>query len=367
MGNIISYLKEYGDKSFAEFPFGEADVLLLAQLSYLKFDGIVPTIAQHGAGVTLGEIDNRMDPDAVFADKWYEKENRELWETLLGCRRYERMLCNNYRARTQEEEETQFGAVTFFPEGCEPVIAFRGTDDSVVGWKEDFNMAFTRPLPSQRMSAVYLNQVSCRTGGRFIVCGHSKGGNLAVFASMWADRAVRMRIREVYSLDGPGFLPELLSEEGYHEIRGRLRRILPASSIVGMLLQNEERYEVVKSSAYGMMQHDAYSWQIEGGRFVREADIEEKQKRMDRVLNEWIFAISEEERKLFVDTFFGLIGKTGAATVFEFARDWKNNLKICLRELGRIEPDTRKRIRQILKVLLEIYGSVMGKQEKKLE
>ena len=160
MGNIIDYLKEYGAKSFEEVPFGEADVLLLAQLSYLKFDGIVPTIAQHSEGITLEEIDRRMDPALVFADKWYEKENRRLWETLLGCRRYERMRCGNYRARTQEEEETQFGAVTFFPEGCEPVIAFRGTDDSVVGWKEDFNMAFTRPLPSQRMSAVYLNQVS---------------------------------------------------------------------------------------------------------------------------------------------------------------------------------------------------------------
>ena len=182
---------------------------------------------------------------------------------------------------------------------------------------------------------------------------------------MWAEEGVRRRIREVYSLDGPGFLPELLSEEGYREIRGRLRRILPASSVVGMLLQNEERYEVVKSSACGMMQHDAYTWQVENGRLVREADLEAKQKKMDKVLNEWIFTLSEPERELFVNTFFGLIGKTGATTVYEFAQDWKNNLRICLRELGRIEPDTRKRIRQILKALFEIYGSVMGKQEKK--
>ena len=92
---------------------------------------------------------------------------------------------------------------------------------------------------------------------------------------------------------------------------------------------------------------------------------EAKQKKMDKVLNEWIFTLSEPERELFVNTFFGLIGKTGATTVYEFAQDWKNNLRICLRELGRIEPDTRKRIRQILKARFEIYGSVMGKQEKK--
>ena len=251
----------------------------------MKFDGIVPTIAQHSEGITLEEIDRRMDPALVFADKWYEKENRRLWETLLGCRRYERMRCGNYRARTQEEEETQFGAVTFFPEGCEPVIAFRGTDDSVVGWKEDFNMAFTRPLPSQRMSAVYLNQVSCRIDGQFRVCGHSKGGNLAVFASMWAEEGVRRGSGSIH-LDGPGILPSFFGG-GYREIRGA------APDPAGVfrcrdLLQNEERYEVVKSSACGMMQHDAYTWQIENGRLVREADLEAKQKKMDKVLNEWI-------------------------------------------------------------------------------
>ena len=75
MGNIIDYLKEYGAKSFEEVPFGEADVLLLAQLSYLKFDGIVPTIAQHSEGITLEEIDRRMDPALVFADTVIQMDN----------------------------------------------------------------------------------------------------------------------------------------------------------------------------------------------------------------------------------------------------------------------------------------------------
>ncbi len=368
MGNIIDFLKEYGSRTFAEYRFCEVDVLLLAQLSYLKFDGVVPTIGERKRAVTLAEIDEKMDPDLVFADKWYEKQNKELWAVLLGCKRYSTMGCNYYRVRLEEENETQFGAITFFPEGCEPVVAFRGTDDSIVGWKEDFNLAFKRPLPSQQMSAVYLNQVSCNVPGTFLVCGHSKGGNLAVFASIWADGGVQNKITDVYSLDGPGFLPEILSGNSYERIRDRVHRILPYSSLVGMLLQNYEQYEVVKSSAFGVLQHDCYTWEIENGMLVKAQDIEEKQKRMNEVLNRWIFALSEQEREMFVNTLFEVIGETRATTLPEFAGDWKNNFKICLRCLRSLDGDTRKHIRQILKVLIEIYGSVMGaavKQELK--
>ena len=146
----------------------------------------------------------------------------------------------------EEEQEAQFGAVTFFPEGCEPVVAFRGTDDSVVGWKEDFRLAFRKPLASQEMSSVYLNQVGCKLPGAFMVCGHSKGGNLAAYAATWAETGVQRRITDIYSLDGPGFLPEVFEGDSYEQIRSRVHRILPYSSLVGMLLQNYEQYEVVK-------------------------------------------------------------------------------------------------------------------------
>lgn len=360
MGNIIDFLKEYGETTFAEYPFCEVDILLFAQLSYLKFDGAVPAIGERKPAVTFLQINGTMNPDKVFEDKWYEKQNRELWSTLLTCRRYERTLCNFYRSYKEEGEDTQFGAITFFPEGCEAVVAFRGTDDSIVGWKEDFNLAFHKPVPAQKMSALYLNQVSCKVPGTFMVCGHSKGGNLAVYSAIWCDSSVQKKITDVYSLDGPGFLPEVLSGDSYEKIRRRIHRILPYSSLVGMLLQNYEEYEVVKSSAYGLMQHDGYTWQIEDGAFVKAPDIEKKQKWMNEVLNQWIFALPEEDRKVFVDTLFCVIDKTGASTTVEFANDWKNNLKICLREMRSLDKDTRKHIRQILKVLIEIHRSIAG-------
>lgn len=360
MGNVIDYLREYGDKSFAEYPFCEADVLLLAQLSYLKFDGAVPTIAQHKEAVTPAQINERMNPDKVFEDKWYEKQNRELWATFLTCRRYEDMGCNFYRSVTEKEEETQFGAITFFPKGCPPVIAFRGTDGSIVGWKEDFNMAFLPVVPAQKMSAVYLNQVGCRISERFLVCGHSKGGNLAVYSSVWADANVQKRILDIYSLDGPGFLPETVDRELYEGICGRVHRILPHSSLVGMLLQSLEAYEVVKSSGIGPGQHDCYTWQIEAGELVKLPDIRLSQKHRNDALNRWIFSLTQKERERFVNTLFEMIGQTKAATMTDFVEDWKNNLKICLRFMRSLEPETRQYLRQTVRAMMEIYRTTLG-------
>ena len=364
MGNVIDYLVQYGDQAFAERAFCDVDVLILAQLSYFDFGSAVPTIAQRKKSVTLEEIDRTADLSAVFADKWYGENNRKLWNALLAGRRFRTMRCNYYRERMEEEQEAQFGAVTFFPEGCEPVVAFRGTDDSVVGWKEDFRLAFRKPLASQEMSSVYLNQVGCKLPGAFMVCGHSKGGNLAAYAATWAETGVQRRITDIYSLDGPGFLPEVFEGDSYEQIRSRVHRILPYSSLVGMLLQNYEQYEVVKSSGIGILQHDAFTWQIEDGKFVKAVDIEAKQKRMNEALNQWIFTLPEEERQLFVETLFQVIDQTGVTTLTEFSEHWKENLKSCLKSLKSLDPETRKRIRRIIKILLEIYGN---KEEKKNE
>ena len=364
MGNVIDYLIQYGDQAFAERAFCDVDVLILAQLSYFDFGSAVPTIAQHKKSVTLEEIDRTADLSAVFADKWYGENNRKLWNALLAGRRFRTMRCNYYRERMEEEQEAQFGAVTFFPEGCEPVVAFRGTDDSVVGWKEDFRLAFRKPLASQEMSSVYLNQVGCKLPGAFMVCGHSKGGNLAAYAATWAETGVQRRITDIYSLDGPGFLPEVFEGDSYEQIRSRVHRILPYSSLVGMLLQNYEQYEVVKSSGIGILQHDAFTWQIEDGKFVKAVDIEAKQKRMNEALNQWIFTLPEEERQLFVETLFQVIDQTGVTTLTEFSEHWKENLKSCLKSLKSLDPETRKRIRRIIKSCWRFTEIPCGEKKK---
>lgn len=367
LGNIIDYIKEYGNLSFAELPFSEADVVVLAQLSYLKFDGVIPALGERKKAVDLHQMNERMDPEKVFADKWYEKQHRALWQALLESTRFSSMKCNYYRSRLDEESVAQFGAVTFFPEGCAPVVAFRGTDGTILGWREDFNMLLTKPIPSQTESALYLEQVSCQIPGSFVLCGHSKGGNLAVYSAIWADTYIQRRITDVYSLDGPGFLPEVINGASYEMIRNRIHRILPHYSLVGMLLQTDENYEVVDSSAEGLQQHDCYSWLLKDGELLKLPDIEAKQKRMNEVVNRWIYTLKEEERKLFADAVFEAIAQTKATTVSSFAQNWQDNLKICLRYMQKFDHNTRKGFKQIFKVLFEIHGSMMMSRLSKMK
>ena len=282
-----------------------------------------------------------------------------------ASKRFGNLILSNYVDTVDETLEKQFGAFHIRISPKHTYVVFRGTDDTLVGWKEDFRLAFRKPLASQEMSSVYLNQVGCKLPGAFMVCGHSKGGNLAAYAATWAETGVQRRITDIYSLDGPGFLPEVFEGDSYEQIRSRVHRILPYSSLVGMLLQNYEQYEVVKSSGIGILQHDAFTWQIEDGKFVKAVDIEAKQKRMNEALNQWIFTLPEEERQLFVETLFQVIDQTGVTTLTEFSEHWKENLKSCLKSLKSLDPETRKRIRRIIKILLEIYGNTLrGEKEK---
>lgn len=358
MGNLLDYLKEYHDRDFLQSPFCEVDAVILAQLSYLDFDGVVPSWQEDKEPVALPEIQKRMDPEKVFFFRTYEQQNRKLWELLLSGKRFRDMRCNFYCSRLDWGEEMQFAAVTFFLPKEKPVVAFRGTDGTIVGWKEDFNMTFQPHVPAQEMSARYLDAIGPRLGESFRICGHSKGGNLAVYSATMANGDVQERIRCVYSLDGPGFLPEILPEDAYGRIRGRIRRILPVSSLVGMLLQNYERYEVVQSTAFGVLQHDCYTWKVEKNGLLRAPDIEAKQKRMDEVLNQWIFALPQKEREMLVNSLFEMLEGTGAKTLAEFSEDWKKNLRFCLTYMRDLDPDTHRRFRRLVKMLFEIYGSV---------
>ena len=358
MGNIIDYVREYGQYDFSEKPVCKEDILTLAQLAYIKFDGLIPSIARREVGMTLAQLNARITPDVVFAEIGFGRHTLELWREMAGSRRFGGMRCDFLRNRLDEEQRIQFCAMTFFPEHAMPVVAFRGTDETIVGWQEDFNLAFRAPIPAQKESAVYLNQVSCQLEGDFVVCGHSKGGNLAIYASMLAKESTQARIAAIYSFDGPGFHPDVLTGDSYERIKGKIHRILPASSLVGMLLQNYESYEVVKTNTFGVLQHMIFSWQIEDGKLVRLQDIESKQKKMNEVLNRFVYSMAEEELRLFVDTLFGVIRKTGAETVTEFARDWKQNLKICLKQIREMDPETGEKMRQMLRILFEIAADV---------
>lgn len=356
MATVLNYLKEYGDCSFREMPMTEVDSLALCQLSYLKFDGMVPDVRENLPSVTLSSLVNREDFDRLFADVRYEEVNRALVAGMLAGRRFRNLKLNCHVNVIEKEWETQFAAITFILEDGTVYVAYRGTDETIVGWKEDFNMAFLSPVPGQEYSVKYLNEVASRIKRPFYVGGHSKGGNLAVYSAMNCRPEIQERIIKVYSMDGPGFRPEVLKECNYEAIRSRVVKILPHSSLVGMLFESDMNFQVVESRTLGLAQHDPYTWLVEGEHLVRVNDIYERRKLMDNTLNEWILSLDEEKLRTFVDTLYQVISASQADNLIEFTAEWKRSMNGIVTALKEVDEETAKILKEVIKSLFEIAG-----------
>lgn len=340
--SVIAYVKNYGDYTFAEKPLNNVDSLVLCQLAYLKFDSLVPSPAQSRRAVSLHRVIMDKTFDAVFADKRYEEANRALFNAVLRSKRYGHLKMNYYVNYIDTERETQFSAITFFLENGPIYIAFRGTDETLIGWKEDFNMAFQSPVPGQQYAVEYLEDVAKRFSGGFCMGGHSKGGNFAVYAAMYCRENIRERILKVYSMDGPGFLPGVLNEGKYAGIEDRLIKILPRSSTVGMMFETSTLCKVVESRSFGLFQHDPYTWLTEGDDFLYVKGIYGSRRFTDDTLNAWISSLNEENRKFLIDTVYRVISASGAENLMELAAEWKKSVAGMLSGLRTVDAETRR-------------------------
>lgn len=354
MGTMIQYLEKFGKYSFEEMPMTEVDSLVLCQLSYLKFDGMVPDVQEGSTGVTLKSVAEHPDFEKLFADVRYEKENRALFAGMVQGRRFRNMKLNYYTNVIEERWETQFSALTCFLDDGSAYVAFRGTDETIVGWKEDFNMAFLSPVPGQAYSVAYLNAVASRFSGDFYVGGHSKGGNLAVYSAMNCEEAIQKRILRIYSMDGPGFRPEVLERCGYDRIKERVVKILPHSSLVGMIFESDMHFQVVRSKTFGLLQHDPYTWQVVSNHLVRVNDLYERRKNMDNTLNEWILSLNEQQLRIFVDTLYQVIMASQATNLIEFTTEWKRSMNGIIAALKEVDGETQEVLKEIVKSLFEI-------------
>ena len=354
MGTVFDYLKKYGKYTFEQMPMTEVDSLALCQLSYLKFDGMVPGLQEGAPGVTLESLAAHPDREKLFADVRFEKPNRALFEGMLAGRRFGGMKLNYYVNLVEEEFETQFSAVTFLLEGGMPYVAFRGTDETIVGWKEDFNMAFLSPVPGQAFSVKYLEEAAGRFQEPFFLGGHSKGGNLAVYSAMNCGVSFQDRILRVYSMDGPGVRPEVLEEGGYDRIAGKVVKILPTSSLVGMLFESHMHFQVVKSRAFGLLQHDPFTWQVKANHLVKANDLYERRRLMDNDLNQWILSLNEEQLRTFVDTLYQVITASQADNLIDFTAQWKKSINGVIAALKEVDQETVEILKEMVRSLLEI-------------
>lgn len=273
---------------------------------------------------------------------------------MLHSKRFSGMKMNCYINIVEEEWETQFSAITFLLGDGTMYIAYRGTDETIVGWKEDFNMAFQSPVPGQAYAVKYLNMVMGRLPNRFYLGGHSKGGNLAVYAAMNCPEAEQERIIRIYSMDGPGFRPEVLEKYKYEAVEERIVKILPHSSLVGMLFETTDHYKVVESRTFGLLQHDPFTWLIEGDDFKYVKGLYGSRRFADDTLNEWVRSLDDKQRRIFVDTLYQVVSASKAENLIELTADWKKSMTGIVTAMKEVDGETKKAIKRIIGELFEI-------------
>lgn len=347
MPDLFDYLDWRGDLTFEDFPVCEVDNLVFCLLSYVNLDGILPTdpsrspMTVHQAAAEYffmrGEATDRPLGLIVPADIL------TLFRRMAHTRRFRDLELTGYVNTVCEQREMQFSALTVRLPKEQLFVAFRGTDDTIVGWREDFNLSHMEETPSQRMAAEYLNALDMTPETKLYVAGHSKGGNLAVWGAVHAKPEVRRRIVRIYSNDGPGFSECMINSEAYRELSDRICKILPEDSLVGLLLEHDGKYSIVKSNRKGLYQHDGLSWEVLGPSFLRAESLSAKGLRHDTVVRERIDAMTREERKKFTELMFTLLEATGAKTLTDLHKGGPKTLITMIktfRELTEEEQET---------------------------
>ena len=265
MANLFDYLDWRGDLPFSAAPLNPVDGILLARLSYLPFELFSRPLGREAA--PLWEVAAELSARADFSSRVLRRSDARLLTAMGQSVRFREMTVFHYEQQFDPETQTQFSAVSIGLGDGRTYLSFRGTDNTLVGWKEDFNMAFTCPVPAQRSALAYLEAVAGEVSGPLLLGGHSKGGNLAVYAAAFCPPALEERILAAYNFDGPGFDESVLQTEGYRRVCHKVSTFVPQSSIVGMLLGHEEKYTIVHSGQTGIMQHDLCSWNVRQSAF----------------------------------------------------------------------------------------------------
>lgn len=347
--NIITYAETFFD-TFDETDFTAVDSLILSSIAYIH---IPPKTldAYNWTGVRLTELFRAEYFPQMFDEVWDPAGVQKLLTAMAANPRFRDMKVMKYTEQFDAVEEKQFAAVTFQLHPDLYYIAFRGTDSTLVGWKEDFNMAFKFPVPAQKSAVRYLTEAAGHCTGELLIGGHSKGGNLAVYSAAYCAPHIQQRIGQIFSHDGPGFLEQVLKSEAFHNISPRIHKTIPQSSIVGMLLEHQEEYQVVKSRAISFMQHDPFSWIIHDRDFYYIEQLSLNARYLDRTLSDWLRSIPENERERFIDSLYSILTTSDVSTFTELRSGWQKNVPAIAHAASQLDTDTKIFLLRTLKEL----------------
>ena len=349
--NFLIYLKWRGDLSIKDFPFNEVDALILSELAYINFENIVPGIGEEGC-VRLCDANKKYEKVTTKVVPYY-REKEKLFDMLAVSSRFADMTLCNYVSTIDEKQQEQFAAIHINVTPNFTFVAFRGTDSTVVGWREDLNMSFMMPVPAQQSAVEYVEQTVKGLFRRYSFGGHSKGGNLSVYSGVFCNPKIQKKIVQIYNFDGPGFNRKMINEEAYKRIEKRIATFVPEQSFVGLLMEHEEDYKVVQSTEFAFLQHEGFSWLIDRDAFVLADEVNKHSKSISLTVKAWMTEMNSAERKALVDAFFDVFVNAG---IDDFVEVMEMDVKMAgrlIKEVAKVPHEQRDKVMKLIKLLVE--------------
>ena len=349
--DLFEYIAWRGDLDFRRDPYNGIDNLVFSLLSYIDYSDI----AEDGyltRAYTLSEVISQIDqmpPERKHLGAMIPKQIIDLAFEAANSVRFGDARVFGYKNIIDEQKQSQFCAVSFALPSGEICVAYRGTDDTLVGWKENLNMSFLSVTSAQETATNYLHDVAAETSAMPIyVCGHSKGGNLAIWASVNSKKQIRDRIVHIYNNDGPGFCAEFISSQKYRAMAQKITTFIPQSSVVGMFFEHDENRRIVKCVKGSIMQHDIFSWRIKGTSPVCVESVSRFSKKSDENIKQWLASLEMQERREFVDTLYSLLCATGAKTLSELNKNKIKSISAFGKALRSLEPSAEENFRYVI-------------------
>lgn len=348
MGNIMDYISWRGDLTFAQSPFNEVDNLILACFSYVNLDRIPAVTRQKGIELKklVKEFKKLHTIKELEADKSFIRLAPFMMFEMAESVRFGNCVIRNYVNEIVTEAEQQFSAVEIVLDDGTSYISFRGTDDTIIGWKEDFNLS-TGVVPAQERAVEYMQRISDKASGMLRVGGHSKGGNLAIYGSVMCN-SVHDKILEIYSNDGPGFSKEFQESPETAEMMPKIIRIIPEYSIIGTLLEHEKQPIIVASTSRGLLQHDGFSWEVQGPGLVRRDSLNKTALRFIEILHKWIDGMDMEQKRLLIEDLFATLQASGYENLSEVQSGGIKSLAAMVKRLDKFAPESRGMMQELL-------------------
>lgn len=361
MQNISDYIEWRGDLSFACAGFNEIDNLILSELAYLKFEGVVKgaSVKDSISLYEAAKILKTYEPGEIIYNNALFKQLPDFLDLVSNSERFRNIRLSNYQNIVDFDNSLQFASVVFSMDSMNHFIAFRGTDNSLAGWREDFMMTYMTEVPAQKNAVIYSDKVLSEYEGRFYFGGHSKGGNLAVYAAINIADKFNDRIVGVYNNDGPGFLHDVIRSDKYQKMLDRITTFVPKSSVVGLFLEHEEEFRFVQSSETGISQHDPFSWEVRGNRFIYVDGLTKNSLQLDSAITEWLENLSLEKRAQFVETLFDILQSTGARTINELSNDKFAAVDAVFKSYKNLDETTNANLKKTIELFFKVGQKII--------